>query len=235
MPQAVKFLFIIWAPQRMRILVYALFLSVLVMSTAISNIELNFNQFIQLINTNYGSSRVDVANKWQKIILGSAHLSEQEQVVLINRFFNAQLLYRTDLQLWKTNDYWATPLETLGKGQGDCEDYAIAKYISLRAMGIAEDKLRLVYVKAKLAGQVKTQAHMVLGYYKTPNAMPLILDSLVNPVLPASKRADLKPIFSFNSEGLWSKNSKTSVAKPTARLSHWRDVIERSKLQGVSW
>lgn len=235
MPQAARFLFIITAPLCIRNLVYAALFSVLVMSTAISNIELNFNHFTQLISTHYGSDRVEAANKWQKIVLGSAHLSEQEQVELINRFFNAQLFYRTDIQLWKQKDYWATPLETLGKGQGDCEDYAIAKYISLRAMGVAEDKLRLVYVKAKLPGQTKAQAHMVLGYYKTPNAMPLILDSLVNPVLPASKRADLKPIFSFNSEGLWSKNSKTSVAKPTARLSHWRDVIERSKLQGVSW
>ncbi|MCU4676844.1 transglutaminase-like cysteine peptidase [Catenovulum sp. 2E275] len=200
-----------------------------------NNIELKFNQFFEIINKEYGGDRLVVAEKWQKMIVDSVGLTEQEKVTLVNRFFNTQLFYQTDIQLWQQNDYWATPLETLGKGMGDCEDYAIAKYVSLRAMGISEDKLRLVYVKAKLPNQPKPLAHMVLGYYEKPNAMPLILDSLINQVLPANKRTDLKPVFSFNSEGLWSKNSQSSVASPTARLSHWRDVIERSSKQGIKW
>ncbi|WP_350563201.1 transglutaminase-like cysteine peptidase, partial [Psychrobacter sp. CAL346-MNA-CIBAN-0220] len=91
----------------------------------------------------------------------------------VNDFFARNLRYQTDILLWKQNDYWATPLETLGRGLGDCEDYAIAKYISLRALGVSDDKLRLIYVKAKIAGTNKTQAHMVLGYFATPNAQPL--------------------------------------------------------------
>ena len=60
---------------------------------------------------------------------------EQQQILIVNNFFARNLRYQTDIQLWKQNDYWATPLETLGRGFGDCEDYAIAKYISLRALG----------------------------------------------------------------------------------------------------
>ena len=160
---------------------------------------------------------------------------EQQQILIVNDFFARNLRYQTDILLWKQNDYWATPLETLGRGLGDCEDYAIAKYISLRALGVSDDKLRLIYVKAKIAGTNKTQAHMVLGYFATPNAQPLILDSLITKVLPAAKRVDLSPVFSFNSQGLWANNSTKSVASPTARLSRWRKILEQTTQEGVMW
>ncbi|WP_237707120.1 transglutaminase-like cysteine peptidase [Pseudoalteromonas sp. BSi20652] len=63
--------------------------------------------------------------------------------------------------LWKQNDYWTTPLETLGRGLGDCEDYAIAKYISLRALGVIDDKLRLIYEKQKLRALTKRSTYGV--------------------------------------------------------------------------
>ena len=44
-------------------------------------------------------------------------------------------------------DYWATPVESLRKGEADCEDYAIAKYFTLRQLGVADDKLRITYYK----------------------------------------------------------------------------------------
>ena len=100
---------------------------------------------------------------------------------------------------------------------------------------MSDDKLRLIYVKAKIAGTNKTQAHMVLGYFATPNAQPLILDSLITKVLPAAKRVDLSPVFSFNSQGLWANNSTKSVASPTARLSRWRKILEQTTKEGVMW
>ena len=74
---------------------------------------------------------------------------------------------------------------------------------------------------------------MVLGYFATPNAQPLILDSLITKVLPAAKRVDLSPVFSFNSQGLWANNSTKSVASPTARLSRWRKILEQTSQEGV--
>lgn len=200
-----------------------------------SRLSIQFNTFIELMGQKYGPARVNVARNWQAMLVQTQSKSEQQQILIVNDFFARNLRYQTDIQLWKQNDYWATPLETLGRGLGDCEDYAIAKYISLRALGVSDDKLRLIYVKAKLAGTNKTQAHMVLGYFATPNAQPLILDSLITKVLPAAKRVDLSPVFSFNSQGLWANNSTKSVASPTARLSRWRKILEQTSQEGVMW
>ncbi|MDC9509689.1 MULTISPECIES: transglutaminase-like cysteine peptidase [unclassified Pseudoalteromonas] len=200
-----------------------------------SRLTIQFNTFIELMGQKYGPARVTVARNWQTMLVRTQNKSEQQQILIVNDFFARNLRYQTDIQLWKQNDYWATPLETLGRGLGDCEDYAIAKYISLRALGVSDDKLRLIYVKAKLAGTNKTQAHMVLGYFATPNAQPLILDSLITKVLPAAKRVDLSPVFSFNSQGLWANNSTKSVASPTARLSRWRKILEQTSQEGVMW
>ena len=91
-------------------------------------------------------------------------------------------------------DYWAAPIEALKSGKGDCEDYAIAKYMTLISMGIGAENLRITYVKATDFGQ----AHMVLAYYETLNEVPLILDNLNSNILPATKRPDLIPVYGFN-------------------------------------
>ncbi|MCF7517033.1 transglutaminase-like cysteine peptidase [Pseudoalteromonas sp. L21] len=204
-------------------------------SAIADRLVIEFTTFIQQMQQRFGANRVTVARQWQGMLQQASNLPEQQQVLVVNEFFARSLRYQTDIQLWKQEDYWATPLETLGKGLGDCEDYAIAKYISLRALGVSDDKLRLIYVKAQLAGTRKTQAHMVLGYFTHPNAQPLILDSLIVKVLPAAKRTDLSPVFSFNSKGLWANNSTKSVADPTARLSRWRYILEQSRKEGVRW
>lgn len=151
----------------------------------------------------------------------------------INQFFNRQVLFRDDTEVWSQIDYWASPLETLGKGQGDCEDFAIAKYFSLLAVGMPTDKLRLVYVRAQIGGaQGAVQAHMVLAYYAAPGAEPMILDNLITEVRPASRRPDLVPVFSFNSEGLWQGVGAQAAGDPVARLSRWREVLAKARAEG---
>ena len=148
----------------------------------------------------------------------------------INDFFNRRLAFKDDSVVWGVPDYWATPLESLEKRAGDCEDYAIAKYFSLAASGVPTAKLRMVYVRARLGGQ--SLAHMVLAYYPQPGAEPLILDNLRPEVLPASQRADLTPVFSFNTEGLWQGTGQVTAGDPLARLSMWRDLVAKVKAEG---
>ena len=152
----------------------------------------------------------------------------------VNEFFNRRVLFRDDVDVWGQTDYWATPLEMLDKGAGDCEDYAIAKYFSLLGLGVPVAKLRLVYVRAQLGGVGgPSQAHMVLAYYESANAEPFILDNLVSEVRPASRRPDLAPVFSFNSEGLWQGvGSQTASGDPVARLSRWRELLAKAKAEG---
>jgi hypothetical protein len=73
---------------------------------------------------------------------------------------------------------------------------------------------------------------MVLAHYATPQSEPLILDNLVTEIRPASRRPDLTPVFSFNSEGLWQGAGAQSMGDPVARLSRWRDVLARARAEG---
>ena len=130
-------------------------------------------------------------------------------------------------------DYWASPLELLTKGEGDCEDFAIAKYFSLLALGMPSSRLRLVYVRARMAGApAGGQAHMVLAHYAAPGAEPSILDNLVADVLPAAQRGDLTPAFSFNSDSLWQGIGAQTAGDPMARLSRWREVVAKARAEG---
>ena len=153
------------------------------------------------------------------------------QLQAVNQFFNARIEFATDEQAWGQADYWASPLEALAKGRGDCEDYAIAKYFSLVAAGMPVARLRLVYVRAQLDDGL-AQAHMVLAYRPPGGGDLQILDNLVDAVLPAAQRSDLEPVFSFNSEGLWQGVGRVSAGDPRLRLTRWSEVLHKARAEG---
>lgn len=180
-----------------------------------------------------GPRALAAAQQLQPLLQQAVSQDDGERLQAVNRFFNRRVQFRDDNEVWHQVDHWASPLETLEKGQGDCEDYAIAKYFSLVAAGMPAPKLRLVYVRAQLGGPGgPTQAHMVLAYYASPGAEPLILDNLIGDVRPASRRPDLTPVFSFNGDGLWQGVGSQRAGDPVARLSRWRDVLAKAKEEG---
>ncbi len=138
----------------------------------------------------------------------------------VNGFFN-QVTYYNDIKHWGVEDYWASPTEMLGSFGGDCEDYSIGKYLSLKEIGVPIDKLRITYVRALRIGE----SHMVLAYYPTPDADPLILDNLNGTILPASERPDLEPVYSFNDDDLWVQNTTRKGGASNVRL--WRELLEK--------
>ena len=146
----------------------------------------------------------------------------------VNDFFN-KIKYKRDLAHWGKNDYWAAPFEFMGTGAGDCEDYAIAKYYSLIKLGIPEHKLRITYVKLLRKRTKYEEAHMVLTYYHKKNSTPIVLDNVNKKLQLASKRKDLKPIYSFNANGLWqAKNKgKSSIKIGSNNLKAWQDLMTR--------
>ncbi|MFA5942019.1 MAG: transglutaminase-like cysteine peptidase [Sinimarinibacterium sp.] len=181
----------------------------------------------------YGQGALPTLSDWQNML----DLARAEPVSVklsrVNEFFNIRTRFEDDIAVWSQDDYWATPLETLVRGSGDCEDFAIAKYVSLMELGIPQNKLRLIYARANLRafGGASSQAHMVLGYYEDPNGEPLILDNLSGRISPASARPELTPVFSFNGQGLWAGGQKAG-GDPTARLSRWRDLLTRLGNEG---
>jgi len=185
----------------------------------------------QKLITRFGPAHVGLLDDWSQMLNAASSLDEDKRLGLVNDFINRRIGFEDDRLVWQQSDYWATPLETIGQGRGDCEDFAIIKYVSLRLAGVAERKLRLVYVKASLQrpGGVIEQAHMVLAYYATPNAEPLVLDNLEAAIRPASERGDLQPVFSFNSDGIFAGVSGRSKAGAggIGRLSRWENALRR--------
>lgn len=196
----------------------------------------NFDALGQLALKRYGPSAQQTVQQWRDLLNSTQGSPETEKIRKVNDFFNRRITYGDDIDIWGQTDYWATPLETLGRAEADCEDFAIAKYFSLLIIGIPPDRLRITYVKARIGGpQSKVAiAHMVLGYYPNPDAEPMVLDNLLHDIRPASRRPDLTPVFSFNSEGLWvgSAPGGTPGGSSTARLSRWRDLLSRMKADG---
>ncbi|WP_241653979.1 transglutaminase-like cysteine peptidase [Geovibrio thiophilus] len=124
---------------------------------------------------------------------------EDTKIIEVNKFFN-QIEYRSDALAWGKSDYWASRLEFLGKGMGDCEDYAVAKFLTLIQLGVPQEKLFLTYVKAIGYAEV---AHMVVSYYPKNGAVPLVLDNYNKQILPATQRNDLVPVYSFTANDLY--------------------------------
>jgi predicted transglutaminase-like cysteine proteinase len=119
-------------------------------------------------------------------------------------------------------------MEFLGRDKGDCEDYVIAKYFTLKQLGVDTKKLYLTYVKL-----VKyKQAHMVLTYFKKPRSIPLVLDNFNKKILPATKRRDLKPVYSFNGDSLFlAKQVGLGKSVPSAfkKNKKWLKLIDDVK------
>jgi predicted transglutaminase-like cysteine proteinase len=190
-------------------------------------LQFNKNALQSSIQSRYGQTGVKNLNDWLALLAQLQGKSELEQVKAVNDFWNLRVRPEEDIRVWRQTDYWATPLESLGRQQGDCEDFVIGKYFSLRYLGIAPEKLRFVYVRAMVGGQ--SVAHMVLGYYPDPAAEPLVLDSLITDIRPAGRRPDLTPVFSFNAEGVYVQGARPT---PADRLGRWRDLLDRMRREG---
>ncbi|MES2300373.1 MAG: transglutaminase-like cysteine peptidase [Pseudomonadota bacterium] len=139
----------------------------------------------------------------------------------VNSFYNT-LPYLSDSAHWNVEDYWATPVEFVASFGGDCEDYSIAKYMTLKELGVPIERMRITYVRAVRLGVT----HMVLAYYPTPDAEPWILDNLDGEIKRASARTDLVPVYSFNDDDLW---MASGVARKggASNVRLWRDLLEK--------
>ncbi|NCO73489.1 MAG: transglutaminase [Shewanella vesiculosa] len=187
--------------------------------------DLFTDDFFKQIQQRYGEDRLEDFSDWRDTISEGSTLSDMDRLHLANQFANRRIRFVSDNDHWQKSDYWATPLESLGSKGGDCEDFAIFKYFTLKAMGVDESKMRLMYVRALLINE----PHMVLIYFENPKAMPLVLDNLKTQILPASQRRDLKPVYSFNGQGLWlAKAQGLGSNKPTSGgTKNWTDLINR--------
>ena len=140
---------------------------------------------------------------WLALLRGLAPETRLRQVRAVNAFVN-RWQYKADADNYGQRDYWATPLEFLRRS-GDCEDYAIAKYQSLRLLGLPAEALRLVVVQ----DTVRDLPHAVLAVYLAEDVY--ILDNLTDGVLPQRRVVNYVPYYSVNEVTRWAHTPRDAV------------------------
>lgn len=200
------------------------FLAAAIAATLFSTPEFIIGKaFLDKIEKEYGVFAKRRANALLAMMNSAKDLDEMGKLEKVNDFFN-QTPYESDKKTWGISDYWATRLEFIGKDKGDCEDFVIAKYFTLKELGIPTSKLFMTYAKSL---RYKT-SHLVLTYYETPKSVPLVLDNYNYKILPASVRDDLVPIYSFSGDELFSaKQAQIGKIVPasTRQKRPWDELI----------
>ena len=186
---------------------------------------------VQKIEQKYGDNAKKRIVAWKSLIVANQAKTENQKLAAVNEFFN-RIPYMSDRSAWQQTDYWASPIEFLVFGHGDCEDYSIAKFFTLLALGMPEDRLQITYVTLKevRSGGNENLAHMVLTYFGKDALSPLVLDNLTYKILPADKRPDLTPVYSFNGEGLWlsKQRERGRYLGSAERIKRWADLNNRT-------
>lgn len=158
-----------------------------------------FDRFERDMNSAKGQN---VMTKWKADLAALQGQSLKQMAASVNKMIN-KTRYINDNRNWGKSDYWATPVEFFTKG-GDCEDYAIAKYASLRALGVPENRMRIAIVQ----DMVKNIPHAVLVVYGDDGAY--ILDNQSQAMKYAADIKTYKPIFSINRTAWWLHKAPTT-------------------------
>ncbi len=150
------------------------------------------SRFDQQMKTQGNSATV---RTWKAQLEGLKGMGRAQQIEEVNRYMN-NVRYVEDSRNYGKSDQWSTPIEFLTKG-GDCEDFAIAKYASLRALGFSADQMRVAIVQDK----IKNVPHAILIVYDGGNTY--VLDNQDKATRNAENVSRYKPIFSLNSDSWW--------------------------------
>jgi predicted transglutaminase-like cysteine proteinase len=155
-----------------------------------------------------GLSRRDLRRAIGKVPNGREELLSQ-----VNRWVNQSITYRDDIQLNGTEDYWADARETLRRGMGDCEDYAILKMQMLAAAGVDRDDMMLTLLR----DNVRRLDHAVL--LVRDGADWVMLDLQTDRVVPAAADYGYSPVMSFSDDARWIHGRKRQKPR-TIRIAY---------------
>ena len=179
-----------------------------------------FDQKWSAVNAKLGSAKV-------ARLLGSTGAPRVSglaaQVEAVNRWVNRNIEFGEDRDIYGRADYWATASETLQRGAGDCEDFAIAKMELLSALGIKRDKMRLVVAR----DLVRNADHAVLVV--TLADRWVMLDNMTDRLLDAQQANDYRPIMSFSQNGKW-LHGYTDPPTPPVRMAT-NDSVDRPSVK----
>jgi predicted transglutaminase-like cysteine proteinase len=148
--------------------------------------------------------------RWRAAIAAARDLPRRKQLAAVNDYFN-RWPYRSDKEVYGVREYWATPQEFMASS-GDCEDYAIAKFFTLRVLGFANDQLRIV----ALTDRIRRVGHAVVTVRHSGEV--LVLDSLSNLILPQDRYKHYVARFSVNETSRWHHSGSFRARDPEVFL-----------------
>lgn len=156
-----------------------------------------------------GTTGTRIINDWKRDLMAYQGMPLRQMAESVNTLVN-KTEYIEDTQNYGQSDYWATPIEFFTRG-GDCEDFAIAKYVSLRALGVPESRMRIAIVQ----DLQKNIPHAVLIVYTDEG--PMVLDNQNKRMVSADNISHYKPIFSINRTAWWLHNKPDSTRLASAQ------------------
>lgn len=181
---------------------------------------------ISIMEKKYGEVAAQRLKNWNSVMKNALHQDELIKVRNINAYFN-QFRYRKDKYNWKEVEYWASFFEFVGKGRGDCDDYALAKYYSLRKLGVPAHRLRLI------TGKFYKYGHLTLGYYKNPKD-PYLLDNNKRYLGKLNKTYQFKPETYFNELEYGVFDDRISKKRAMHEFRYFYAWISKNRVN-ISW
>lgn len=150
---------------------------------------------VERTNCRFAGTAACSYKEWMQFLHRLRRASKWEQLVAVNAYMNARP-YVADDTNYGIQDYWATPNEFLARS-GDCEDFAIAKFLSLKQLGWTDDELRIVAVKDHKLGM----GHAVLVAYFGGKIW--LLDNQLEHVTDLETVRHYEPVYSINQSHWW--------------------------------
>lgn len=194
-------------------------------------VTLSFSQNFKL-NPNFKSKKSSPEAKnilidYERFINSLKHKPTVEKLKLTNSYLNSLNAHFDGRSA--NDDYWSSRGEFLSRGGGDCEDYAIGKYYTLKDMGFKDKNMCLMVVKERYSGYY----HMVLAVWQDEKKVPQILDNLSFKILPLTKRVDLIPRYCINEIGYYTVNKNGKKTKANIRFKAYEDMLKREKKERI--
>ena len=166
--------------------------------------------------------------EFEAMVFAASLLDLDMRAAFVNVAINRSVTYALDAPAARAGDVWSTPFETLARGAGDCEDFAIAKFYLLIASGAPREGVRLLYAIYRWPDQTARPLPHLVTVAGWPLADPCVLDC-INPLLvPLSRRDDLEPLFSFDQLAIWPGVDALPHTGRQRRIERWQATQART-------
>jgi predicted transglutaminase-like cysteine proteinase len=168
---------------------------------------------------------------FEEMARAASGLDLDARAAFVNVAVNRLVEYELDPPSAPGADVWSTPYETLARGAGDCEDFAITKFFLLVASGAPHQGVRLLYARYHWPDLMAPAVPHMVAVARWPFADPWVLDCIDPLVVSLSLRDDLEPVFSFDQTSVWPRVEAQPLPAGRSKIDRWRTTQARTRLQ----